>query len=153
MLLESFTSSASHWLQHVPIKEAELDIGIYLKTKLPKISSNPDLAELRWWAGGLFIYAATAVKYLTPYHSITIQEQAEMLSDLLSNSHDPASASDATFLVDQLYQQIMCDTFSKYKGKFLTQRLCILYTFLCCHGNGAIWFVIQHRQYQIILFV
>jgi len=131
MLIESFTSSASHWLQHVPIEEAELDIGIYLRTKLPKLSSNPDLAKLGQQAGGLFIYAATAVKYLTPYHSITIQEQAEMLSDLLSNSHDPASASDATFLVDQLYRQIMHDAFSKYKGKFLTRRLRILYTFLC----------------------
>ena len=131
MLLESFTSSASRWLQHVPIEEAELDIGTYLRTKLPKLSSNPDLAELGRRAGGLFIYAATAVKYLTPHRSITIRDQTEMLSDLLSNSYDPASASDATFLIDELYRQIMRDTFSKYKGKFLTRRLHILYTFLC----------------------
>ena len=131
MLLESFTSSASCWLQHVPIEEAELDISTYLRTKLPKLSSNPDLTELGQRAGGLFIYAATAVKYLTPYRSISIRDQAEMLSDLLSNSNDPASASDATFLIDELYRQIMCDTFLKYKGKFLTRRLRILHTFLC----------------------
>ena len=131
ILLQSFTSSTSCWLQHVPIKEAELDIGTYLRTKLPKLSSNPDLAELGRRAGGLFIYAATAVKYLTPYRSISIRDQAEMLSDLLSNSYDPASASDATFLVDELYRQIMHDNFSKYKGKFLTRRLHVLYTFLC----------------------
>ena len=130
-LLYSFTSCASRWLQHVPIEEAELDIGTYLRTKLPKLSRHPDLAELGRRAGGLFIYAATAVKYLTPYHSITIRDQAEMLSDLLSNSYDSAFASDATFLVDELYRQIMHDTFSKYKGKFLTRRLRILYTFLC----------------------
>ena len=131
ILLQSFTSSASCWLQHVPIEEAELDIGTYLRIKLPKLSSHPDLAELGRRAGGLFIYAATAVKYLTPYRSITIRHQAEMLSDLLSNSHDPASASDATFLIDELYRQIMRDTFSKYKGKYLTRQLRILYTFLC----------------------
>jgi len=131
LLLESFTSLASCWLQHVPIEEAELDIGTYLRTKLPKLSSNQDLAELGRRAGGLFIYAATAVKYLTPYRSISIRDQAEMLSDLLSNSNDPASASDATFLIDELYRQILCDTFFKYKGKFLTRRLRILYTFLC----------------------
>ena len=131
MLLESFMSSTSRWLQHVPIEEAELDIGTYLRTKLPKLSSHPDLAELGRRAGGLFIYAATAVKYLTPCRSITSREQAEMLKDLLSNSDDPASASDTTFLIDELYRQIMRDTFSKYKGKFLTRRLRILYTFLC----------------------
>ena len=131
ILLESFTSSASRWLQHVPIEEAELDIGTYLRTKLPKLSSNQDLVELGRRAGGLFIYAATAVKYLTPHRSVTMGDQTEMLGDLLSNSYDPASASDATFLIDELYRQIMHDTFSKYKGKFLTRRLHILYTFLC----------------------
>ena len=130
-LLDSFTSSASCWLQHVPIEEAELDIGTYLRTKLPKLSRHPGLAKLGRRAGGLFIYAATAVRYLTRYNSITIRDQAEMLSDLLSNSNDPASASDATFLIDELYRHIMHDTFSKYKGKFLTRRLHILYTFLC----------------------
>jgi hypothetical protein len=137
-LLDSFTFSASCWLQHVPIEEAELDIGTYLRTKLPKLSRHPDIAELGRRAGGLFIYAATAVKYLTPYHSITIRDQAEMLSDLLSNSYDPASASDATFLIDELYRQIMHDTFSKYKGKFLTRRLRILYTFLCTAERTSI---------------
>jgi Ni2+-binding GTPase involved in maturation of urease and hydrogenase len=131
LLLESFIPSASSWLQQMPIEEAELDIGTYLRIKLPKLSGNRDLAELGRRAGGLFIYAATAVKYLTSYRSITIRDQAEMLSDLLSNSNDPASASDATFLIDELYRQIMRDTFCKYKGKFLSQRLRILYTFLC----------------------
>ena len=131
MLCKSFMSEAVCWLQHVPIEEAELDIGTYLKTKLPKLASSPELAELGRRTGGLFIYAATVVKYLTPYSSITIQEQTEMLSDLLSNSCESASASDATFLIDELYQQIMRDKFSKYKGKFLTRRLCILHTFLC----------------------
>ena len=130
-LCKSFTSEAVCWLQHVPIEEAELDIGTYLKTRLPKLASSPKLAKLGRQTGGLFIYAATVVKYLTPYPSITIQEQTEMLDDLLSHSSETASASDATFLIDQLYRQIMHDKFSKYKGRVLTRRLRILHTFLC----------------------
>jgi hypothetical protein len=129
-LCKSFTSDAVRWLQRVPIEEADLDIGTYLKTKLPKLARNPKLDELRRRASGLFIYAATVVKYLTPYPSITPQEQTEMLGELLSNSSESTS-SDATFLIDELYRQIMRDKFSKYKGKYFTRRLRILHTFLC----------------------
>ena len=70
------------------------------------------------------------VRYLTPDDSISTAEQTEMLTDLLRKSYEPASASDATFLIDILYRQIMHDTFSKFKGKPLTRRLRILYIFL-----------------------
>jgi len=115
----------------VPIEEARSDIQAYLKTELPKLASSPELAELGQRACGLFIYAATAVKYLTPFDSITVGEQTEMLNDFLSKSYEPASSSDATSLVDELYQQIMYDAFSKLNGKLLSRRLCILHTFLC----------------------
>ena len=83
-------------------------------------------------AGGLFIYAATVVKYLTPVDSITVGEQTEMLKDFLSKSYKPSSSSDdATLLIDELYRQIMCDAFSKLSGKVLSRRLRTLYTFLC----------------------
>ena len=56
-----------------------------------------------------------------------------MLNDFLSKSYEPTSSSDhdATSLVDELYRQIMCDAFSKYKGEILARRLHTLYTFLC----------------------
>ena len=130
-LCKSFTSEAVCWLQHVPIEEAELDIWTYLETKLPKLASNPKLAELVRQADGLFIYAATAVKYLTPHRSITVREQAEMLQNLVSKSYKPDSANGATVLIDALYRQIMIDAFSMFKDDFLTRRLRILYTFLC----------------------
>jgi hypothetical protein len=129
-LCKSFKAEAVCWLQYVPIEEAELDIRTYLKIKLPKLASNAMLAELGRRAGGLFVYAATVVKYLTPDPSITIQEQTEMLGELLSNSYQSVS-SDATLLIDELYRQLMCDKFSKYKGKVLARRLRILHTFLC----------------------
>ena len=130
-LCESFVSEAVCRLQDVPIEEAKSDIETYLKTQLPELVSSPEFVELGQRAGGLFIYAATAVKYLTPLDSITVGEQTEMLNDLLSKSYEPVSSSDATSLVDDLYRQIMYDAFSKLSGKVLARRLCILYTFLC----------------------
>ena len=130
-LCESFTSEAICRLQDVPIEEAKSDIETYLKTQLPDLAGSPELAELGRRAGGLFIYAATAVKYLTPLDSITVGEQTKMLSDFLSKSYELASSSDATSLVDELYRQIMCDAFSKLSGEVLARRLRTLYTFLC----------------------
>ena len=132
-LCESFASEAVCRLQDVSIEEAKSDIEKYLKTQLPELAHSPKLVELGQRVGGLFIYAATVVKYLTPHDSITVTEQTEMLDDFLSKSYEPASSSDhdATSLVDELYRRIMCDAFSKYKGKYLTRRLRTLYTFLC----------------------
>jgi hypothetical protein len=127
-LCESFASEAVCRLQDVPIEEAKSDIETYLKTQLPKLAGKPELVELGQRAGGLFIYAATAVKYLTPIDSITVGEQTKLLKDFLFKSYD---SSDATSVVDELYQQIMCDAFSKLRGEVLARRLCTLYTFLC----------------------
>jgi hypothetical protein len=130
-LCESFASEAVCRLQDVPIEEAKSDIETYLKTQLPKLAGTPEFAELGQRAGGLFIYAATAVKYLTPINSITAREQTKMLNNFLTRSYISASSSDATSLVDELYRQIMCDAFSKLSGEFLACRLRTLYTFLC----------------------
>jgi len=130
-LCESFTSEAVCWLQNVPIEEAESDIRTYLNAKLPKLAGVLELAELVQQANGLFIYAATAVKYLTPHRSITAREQTRMLKHLISKSNKPPSSNDPTILIDELYRQIMVDAFSKFKDEFLTCRLRILYTFLC----------------------
>jgi len=130
-LCKGFTSDAVCRLQDVSIEEAKSDIEKYLKTKLPMLAGSPELAELGQRASGLFIYAATAVKYLTRRTSIRVREQTMMLKDLLSKSSEPASASKATFLIDELYKQIMYDAFSELEGEILTRRLRILYTFLC----------------------
>ena len=130
-LCESFVSEAVCRLQDVPIDEAKSDIKTYLKAQLPELVGSPEFAELVQRVGGLFIYAATAVKYLTPLDSITVKEQTEMLHDFLSKSYESASSNDATFLVDELYRQIMYDAFSKLSGKVLARRLHTLYTFLC----------------------
>jgi hypothetical protein len=128
---KTFTSEAICRLQDVPVEEARLDIRIYLKDKLKNLEGSPELAELERRADGLFIYAATAVKYLFPRRSITGGEQTKMLKNLLSKSNEPVSVSKATSLIDELYRRIMCDTFSPFEGEILICRLRILYTFLC----------------------
>jgi NACHT domain len=132
-LCKSFASEAICRLQDAPIEEAKSDIEAYLKTQLPELAGSPEFAEIGQRADGLFIYAATVVKYLTPHNSITVGEQTEMLNDFLSKSYEPASSSDATgtSLVDELYQHIMYDAFSNFKGKILARRLRTLYSFLC----------------------
>ena len=130
-LCKSFASEAVCRLQDVPIEEAKSDIETYLKSQLPGLAGSSEFTELGQRAGGLFIYAATVVKYLTPLDSITVKEQTEMLKDFLSNLYEPVSSNDATYLVDELYRQIMCDAFSKLSGNVLTRRLHTLYTFLC----------------------
>ena len=127
----AFTSEAVCRLQDVPTEEAKSDIRTYLKDKLKKLDGSPELNELERRADGLFIYAATAVKYLIPRRSITVGEQTKMLKNLLSKSYETVSVGDATSLIDELYRRIMCDTFSPFKGEILICRLHILYTCLC----------------------
>ena len=126
-LFESFASVAVCRLQDVPFEEAKSDIETYLKTRLPKLAGSPNFAKLGECAGGLFIYAASAVRYLTSRDSITVEEQIRRLNDIISKR--PFTC--ATFLIDELYRQIMYDTFSNSYGGPLARRLLILYTFLC----------------------
>jgi hypothetical protein len=73
-LCESFATEAVCRLQDVPIEEAKSDLKTYLEIKLPKLAGSPKLAEVVQQAGGLFIYAAMAVRYLTPDYSISTAE-------------------------------------------------------------------------------
>jgi hypothetical protein len=111
------------------------------------------LAELVQWAGGLFIYAATVVRDLTLPGSLMVEEQIDMLTDLFSKSYKPASASNAPSLIDELYQQIMCDAFSNLPGKILTHQLCILHTFLCmaeCTSTSIVAALIQDSDDEAV---
>lgn len=125
-LCESFVSGAICRLQDVPIEEAASDIEKYLKAHLPELADDPNLAELGRRAGGLFIYAATAVKYLTPCHSVTGREQAELLDKFLV-----ASSKNSTSLIDGFYQQILHEAFYRLEENILRRRISYLYTCLC----------------------
>ena len=94
--------------------------GAYLKIKLPKFASSPELAGLVRQADSLFIYTATVVKYLTQRRPITVGEQTKMLN--------PFQVIQTGFR-ERRYILDRCTIPGKLG--FLTCRLRILYTFLC----------------------
>ena len=65
-LCSSFESGAICRLYEVPTANVEADIDTYLRTSLPELQDEPQLATLVRRADGLFIYAATVVRYINP---------------------------------------------------------------------------------------
>ena len=127
-LCESLSPKAVCRLQDVPIEDVGSDIDIYLHAKLPKLD-RLDLDRAARQADGLFISAATVVRYLTPRRSITPREQCKLLDDLLSSK----SGNGATqpLLIDEIYQHILRQAFSDLPEDLFRARLQVLHTFLC----------------------
>ena len=127
--VESFEDRHFYRLEEVPIDEAQADISTYLNANLPHFT-NKDKDKLVMLAAGLFIYAATVVKYLGDH---TPPEQKKLLKRLLSTSTSAPSQTlpGATDLLDELYFQILLDALSGFKEDIRLNRLRILYTFLC----------------------
>jgi len=127
--LRSFEDKQFYRLEQVPIREAQADITTYLNSNLPHFAGHPEVEKLVAQAAGLFIYAATVVKYLEGYEPL----EQKMRLDILSSVSDPAisQTSEETPLLDGLYLQVLSDAFRSFKGVFFLQRLHILHTFLC----------------------
>ena len=127
--VESFEDGHFYRLEEVPIDEAKADITTYLKANLPHFTDE-DKDKLVTLAAGLFIYAATVVKYLGDH---TPPEQKKLLKRLLSTSTPATSRTSpgATDLLDELYFQILLDVLSGFKEDIRLHRLQILYTILC----------------------
>jgi len=128
--LESFENKQFYRLEQVPIEEADADIATYLKTSLPDFAFRPEMEKVVVQAAGLFIYAATVVKYLEDYE---LPEQEEILAKLQVSSDFAIlkTSLEGTTLLDHLYLQILLDAFRDLQPDVRTRRLQILYTFLC----------------------
>ncbi|RXW18119.1 hypothetical protein EST38_g7742 [Candolleomyces aberdarensis] len=128
--VESFTRKRLYRLQDVEKEEVEADITTYLAVRLPHFKDRDEMKKLVTFTSGLFICAATLIKYLSP-HKLTPREQSTLLRRLLPDSVIPQPPSKATDLLDALYHQILSDAFSHLDGDILQERLQILHTFLC----------------------
>jgi hypothetical protein len=111
------------------MEEAQADIATYLNANLPHFAGRPEMEKLVVQADGLFIYAATVVKYLANYKPAEQKKRLDTLpfvsdSALLRTSRE-------TPLLDSLYLQILSDALCNFEGDFLAERLQILHTFLC----------------------
>jgi len=128
--LQSFEDKQFYRLEQVPIEEAQADITTYLNANLPHFAGGPEMEKLVAQAAGLFIYAATVVKYLAVYEPL---EQKMLLYTLpsVSDSAIPQTPEEETPLLDGLYLQVLLDALRGFKGVFFAHRLRILHTFLC----------------------
>ncbi|KAF5310182.1 hypothetical protein D9619_010450 [Psilocybe cf. subviscida] len=127
-LFDPSISKLVYRLQDVSIMSIETDIAKFLQSKLPHLKDQKELDDMVQLADGLFISAATIVRYLTPHRSITEGEQRKRLSKLHVGQSFAVSSG---LLIDQLYQQILYDAFSDFDDDLFDSRLSILHTFLC----------------------
>ena len=105
------------------------DILAYLKDKLPNLRDEPGLTDLAKKADGLFIYAATVVRYIAPRSKMAKSEQIDLMTKLSGSTW--AMTSTTASLVDRLYRQILCEAFCNLQNEQFQTRLSILHTFLC----------------------
>ena len=125
--VDQFERKELYRLQDVGKEEAEKDIKMYLAAELPHLADSPEMGKLVASSDGLFIYAATIVRYLAGYGPT---EQEELLDELLSGL-DAVMPKKSLSLLDTLYQQILSHSFLHLNEVIRIRRLRILHTFLC----------------------
>ncbi|KAF9485945.1 hypothetical protein BDN70DRAFT_870420 [Pholiota conissans] len=133
--LQSFQNKQFYHLRQVPVEEADADITAYLNAELSRFRDTQEMKELVKQAAGLFIYAATVVRYLSKLKYSHL-EQKGLISRLLK-SGIPESTKE-TPLLDKLYQQVLFDTVGQFmndkdedENNNFKHRLKILHMFLC----------------------
>ena len=131
-LCSSFTSDAICALYDVPTDTVKADIATYLQAKLPKLQDTPVINELMHQADGLFIFAATVVKYITPRPKMLKREQIRLLGELGIHAHGSSGSRNANASpIDGLYKQVMFAAFGGLNDNLLQDRLYALHTLLC----------------------
>jgi len=128
--LISFEDKQLYRLEEVPFEEAQEDIEKYLNASLPHFIGHPEMDRLVSQAAGLFIYAATVVKYLADHEEV---EQKKLLDQLFASSalRFPQMEEDEAPLLDQLYLQLLSNAFRDVRPLARQDRLKILHTILC----------------------
>lgn len=127
-LIDSFQQSTQQWLQDVPIHKVSSDIKKYLCAQLPNLGDT-NIELLNGLSNGLFIYAATAVRLLSPRPNIKFREQIELLEDLTGYTRNVAGNT-STLEIDGLYQNIMYEALSNLPDLQRQRRLKIIHMML-----------------------
>ncbi|KAH8797317.1 hypothetical protein DL96DRAFT_998360 [Flagelloscypha sp. PMI_526] len=109
-------------LHELPKQEVSHDIKCYLEASLTLPS--PIIDELVALANGLFIYASTLVKYLSPSHDIS-QAQLERRLDKARTQLPKTTGMNA------LYTEIVNAAFSLVEEEEIRERREILHTIMC----------------------
>jgi NACHT domain len=132
-LCKSFPEDTVCRLHEVDTADVQQDIEKFLQEKLPNLKGSQELADLSRQSGGLFIYAATAVRFLRPPHtSLSASEEQSLLRELLE-TWPTSTDSGERLLVDELYEQILGAAFRD--TRIYCQRLRILHFALCAEDR------------------
>jgi hypothetical protein len=94
------------------IKEGQEDVRKYLAEALPELekSRKRGLDDLSDLANGLFIFAATAARLISPpEHTLSTKRQANLLSAALQGRHLISSGGKSMVGIDTLYAQAIRD--------------------------------------------
>ena len=127
-ICKSFPEDAVCKLHEVDTADVQKDIEKYLCEALPDLKDDPNLAVLAQRAGGLFIYATTAVRSLSPRPPLSTCEKSDQLQNMLS-SWSISDGRGGHLAVDELYDQILGFAFGDDRVR--CKRLRILHTVLC----------------------
>jgi hypothetical protein len=122
----SLPQDAVFHLEEVERNEAEQDIETFLRDKLPALKDDGRIGAIAQRANGLFIFAATAVRYISNPPGRALLEQTRALDRLLQ--HWPAGQG---LEIDELYQQILVSALSNHDADDLCDRLKIIHVILC----------------------
>ena len=131
-LCKSFPPNAVCKLHDVGTANVQNDIEKYLREALPELQDEPELTLLSQQADGLFIYATTVVRFISPPHSPP-RSVSEMRSHLQAVLNPETLTSHADNAVDELYERILGEAFSDASVRPL--RLRILHTIVCAESG------------------
>ena len=126
-LCSSSNSKAVCYLHEVSTDTLNNDITTYLQAKLSALP-KPQLSKLVKSTDGLFIYAATVVRYILPCPDMSQLEQVDLMEELLASK---IANKSGWSLIDNLYQQILLAVFQNLGEKQFKRRLDLLHTLLC----------------------
>jgi hypothetical protein len=134
-ICKSFPPNAICKLHEVDTTNVQNDIEKYLRDALPELKDEPELSLLSQRSGGLFIYATTAVRFISPpYTPPSVSEMRFHLQTMLDPDPLTYHADDSErSLVDELYERILGDAFRDARVR--ASRLRILHAIICAESR------------------
>lgn len=131
-----FQSIRASRLEEISPQESIKDILKSIKASLPTLvpDHGRKLEELSLLSGGLYIYAATAVRFIcAPQASgrLSLLQQRNRLDAILSGQNTLPLQGRETLLLDLLYKQILEEVFVNDGEDTVTFRRRVLYTIIC----------------------
>jgi hypothetical protein len=123
-LCNSFPRNAVCRLQEVDMADVSNDIATFLEAELPALRDEPRLMELAKRSDGLFIYAATAVRYINPQKASKTEQLASLVK--LLGPRLPTSTRNP-LVIDELYKEILRSAFGDLEEEEFSVRRGILH--------------------------